>query len=199
MHTGDYGRRFRRLRRQFVAKFDDSPRKRRHDTTDTMTFSTANLKIRRQSLFGDCRRIFKLAVEKSPLCPLCRVVSQIPLQRLGAKLPTGWKQVGNSSSTGNRGNVCNGFWALQLACVQYLRLMLIALRISRQPRLFLADRTAAHCTVLSAIGVILSSVRLSVTLCIVALGIAVQYMAERCTSVFIVGKFLILSVQTLLL
>ena len=54
------------------------------------------------------------------------------------------------------------------------------------------------CTLWSAIGIIISSVCLYVTLCISALGGSV-YMANSCTSVFLAGKTPYLSVQTLLL
>ena len=69
---------------------------------------------------------------KSVLCLLCRIVFQIPLQRLVVNFNSfavcyvqifeetendGWMEVGNKlatfPSTGKlRGNVCNGFWAL---------------------------------------------------------------------------------------
>ena len=57
----------------------------------------------------------RVGASKSALCLLCRVVSQIPLQRLVTN------KLATSPSTGKlRGNVCNGFWALSIFFQQLL-------------------------------------------------------------------------------
>jgi len=55
-------------------------------------------------------------LSKSPLCLLCRVVSQIPLQLVADLLARQLvrNKLATSPSTGKlRGSVCNGFWALR--------------------------------------------------------------------------------------
>jgi len=60
-------------------------------------------------------RVCKVGTGKRPLCLLCRVVSQIPLQcfvaDLLAMMLTHPQQVRNRSMGKLRGNVCNGFLA----------------------------------------------------------------------------------------